>query len=136
MKAQRQMNQMRHDADTEQLIPSIFFLLKKWESITWNREARTMNWEQLEGKWKQYKGEVREKWGKLTDDDLHIIAGRREQLIGRLQERYGIRAAHVYAHNWIDFKDARYCEGCELATLARKMAYVPGTDCDHADVSR
>ena len=49
-----------------------------------------MNWDQLEGKWKQYKGEVREKWGKLTDDDLHIIAGRREQLIGRLRERYGI----------------------------------------------
>src|ERR1700719_125443 len=86
----RQMNRMRHEADTEQLIPSIFFLLKKWESITWNREARVMNWDQLEGKWKQYKGEVREKWGKLTDDDLHVIAGRREQLIGRLQERYGI----------------------------------------------
>ena len=49
-----------------------------------------MNWDQLEGKWKLYKGEVREKWGKLTDDDLHVIAGRREQLIGRLQERYGI----------------------------------------------
>ena len=80
------MNQMRHEADTEQLIPSIFFLLKKWESITWNREAGAMNWDQLEGKWKQYKGEVREKWGKLTDDDLHIIAGRREQLIGRLQD--------------------------------------------------
>src|ERR1700751_3334920 len=84
------MNRMRHEADTEQLIPSIFFLLKKWESITWNREARVMNWDQLEGKWKQYRGEVREKWGKLTDDDLHVIAGRREQLIGRLQERYGI----------------------------------------------
>jgi uncharacterized protein YjbJ (UPF0337 family) len=84
------MNTMRHEADTEQLIPSIFFLLKKWESITWNRETATMNWDQLEGKWKQYKGEVREKWGKLTDDDLHIIAGKRDQLIGRLQERYGI----------------------------------------------
>jgi uncharacterized protein YjbJ (UPF0337 family) len=81
---------MRHEADTEQLIPSIFFLLKKWESITWNRGNTTMNWDQLEGKWKQYKGEVREKWGRLTDDDLHIIAGKREQLIGRLQERYGI----------------------------------------------
>jgi hypothetical protein len=48
-------------------------------------------------------------------------------LVRFLQERYGISAAHVYAHNWIDFKDARYCEGCDLATLARKMAYVPGT---------
>jgi len=79
----------RINANREQLIPSIFFLLKKWESITRNREAIPMNWDQLQGKWKQYRGQVREKWGKLTDDDLHIIAGRREQLIGRLQERYG-----------------------------------------------
>ena len=57
-------------------------------------------------------------------------------LVRFLQERYGISAAHVYAHNWIDFKDARYCEGCALATMARKMAYVPGTDCDHAHASR
>jgi hypothetical protein len=42
-----------------------------------------------------------------------------------LQERYGIPPDHIYAHNWIDFKDQRYCEGCELATLARKLAYCP-----------
>jgi uncharacterized protein YjbJ (UPF0337 family) len=49
-----------------------------------------MNSDQLEGKWKQMKGEVREKWGKLTDDDIHVVAGRREQLIGKIQERYGV----------------------------------------------
>ena len=49
-----------------------------------------MNWDQLQGKWKQSKGLVREKWGKLTDDDLDVIAGKRDQLIGRIQERYGI----------------------------------------------
>ena len=49
-----------------------------------------MNWDTLEGKWKQSKGKIREKWGKLTDDDLTVIAGKRDQLIGRLQERYGI----------------------------------------------
>ncbi len=49
-----------------------------------------MNWDQIEGKWKQSKGKFREKWGKLTDDDLDVIAGRRDQLIGLLQERYGI----------------------------------------------
>jgi len=53
-------------------------------------------------------------------------------LVRFLQERYGIPSEHVYAHNWIDFKDARYCEGCELATLARKQAYVPGKDCANA----
>lgn len=49
-----------------------------------------MNSDQLEGKWKQMKGEVLEKWGQLTDDDIHVIAGRRDQLIGRIQQRYGI----------------------------------------------
>jgi uncharacterized protein YjbJ (UPF0337 family) len=50
-----------------------------------------MNWDQVEGKWKQYKGQAKEKWGKLTDDDLTAIDGRREQLVGRIQERYGIQ---------------------------------------------
>jgi uncharacterized protein YjbJ (UPF0337 family) len=49
-----------------------------------------MNWDQVEGKWKQYKGQAKEKWGKLTDDDLDVIDGRRQQLVGRIQERYGI----------------------------------------------
>ena len=49
-----------------------------------------MNSDQLEGKWKQVKGEVREKWGKLTDDDILVVGGRRDQLIGRVQERYGM----------------------------------------------
>jgi len=49
-----------------------------------------MNFEQLEGKWKQYKGQVREKWGHLTDDDLQVIGGKRDKLIGRIQERYGV----------------------------------------------
>jgi uncharacterized protein YjbJ (UPF0337 family) len=49
-----------------------------------------MNFEQLEGKWKQYKGQVRENWGHLTDDDLQVIGGKRDKLIGRIQERYGI----------------------------------------------
>jgi hypothetical protein len=44
-----------------------------------------------------------------------------------LQERYGIAAGHIYAHNWIDYKDHRYCEGCELATLARQQAYEPSS---------
>jgi hypothetical protein len=46
-------------------------------------------------------------------------------LVRFLQERYSIQPDHVYAHNWIDFKDQRYCEGCELGTLARKLAYCP-----------
>ncbi len=47
-------------------------------------------------------------------------------LVPFLQERYGIGVDQIYAHNWIDYKDMRYCEGCELATLARLVAYEPG----------
>lgn len=49
-----------------------------------------MNWDQIEGKWKQLKGSAKQKWGKLTDDDLDFVAGKRDQLVGRIQERYGI----------------------------------------------
>ena len=48
-----------------------------------------MNWDQIEGNWKQMTCKVKEKWGKLTDDDLTVIAGKRDQLAGILQERYG-----------------------------------------------
>jgi uncharacterized protein YjbJ (UPF0337 family) len=49
-----------------------------------------MNWDQIEGKWKESAGKVKEKWGKLTDDDLTAINGQKEQLIGKIQQRYGI----------------------------------------------
>ncbi len=48
-----------------------------------------MNWDTIEGSWKSAKGKVREQWGKLTDDDLDVIAGKRDQLVGTLQKRYG-----------------------------------------------
>jgi uncharacterized protein YjbJ (UPF0337 family) len=50
-----------------------------------------MNWDQVEGKWKQMKGLVRTRWGKLTDDDLELIKGQKDQLVGTIQERYGIQ---------------------------------------------
>lgn len=48
-----------------------------------------MNEDIFEGKWKQAKGQVREWWGQLTDDDLEQIGGKKDQLLGKLQERYG-----------------------------------------------
>ena len=48
-----------------------------------------MNKQTMEGDWLQLKGKVRETWGKLTDDDVDVIAGQRDQLVGKLQERYG-----------------------------------------------
>jgi uncharacterized protein YjbJ (UPF0337 family) len=49
-----------------------------------------MNWDRISGQWKQYKGKAKEKWGQLTDDEIDIIAGKRDQLVGKVQERYGI----------------------------------------------
>jgi uncharacterized protein YjbJ (UPF0337 family) len=61
-----------------------------------------MDWNRVEGNWKQAKGKVKEQWGKLTDDDLTFIAGKREQLEGKIQERYGIQrdAARKQIDEW------------------------------------
>ena len=64
-----------------------------------------MNWDQFEGfegKWKQMQGSAREQWGKLTDDDLNRIGGKKDQLVGKLQERYGIakETAETQAEEW------------------------------------
>ena len=49
-----------------------------------------MNWDHIEGNWKQFKGNVKEQWSKLTDDHLDRIDGKRDQLVGKIQENYGI----------------------------------------------
>ena len=49
-----------------------------------------MNWDRVEGNWKQLKGKAKQKWGQLTDDQLDVIAGNRDQLVGQVQESYGI----------------------------------------------
>jgi uncharacterized protein YjbJ (UPF0337 family) len=49
-----------------------------------------MNWEQIRGNWDQMKGELKVQWAKLTDDDLALIGGERDKLVGRLQELYGV----------------------------------------------
>lgn len=51
-----------------------------------------MNWDQIEGKWEQVKGQVKEKWGKFTNDDMTIIEGKKDKLLGKLRERYGYSA--------------------------------------------
>lgn len=49
-----------------------------------------MNQDRIQGRWRQIKGKVKEQWGRLTEDDLDVIAGRREQLLGRIQQRHGL----------------------------------------------
>ena len=50
-----------------------------------------MNWDRIQGNWKQMTGSLRAKWGKLTDDDFELLAGHRDKLVGKLQERYGLQ---------------------------------------------
>ena len=66
-----------------------------------------MNRDMLEGQWTQLKGRVRERWGKLTDDDLDRIAGKRDQLIGTIQQKYG--AARDAAADDTGRTDRRIC---------------------------
>ena len=49
-----------------------------------------MNWDRVEGNWKQFKGKAKQQWGNLTNDDLDVVEGKRDQLAGKLQERYGV----------------------------------------------
>ena len=49
-----------------------------------------MNWDRVEGNWKQVKGKFKEKWGKITDDELDVIGGKRDQLVGAIQKSYGV----------------------------------------------
>lgn len=57
-----------------------------------------MNWDEVKGDWKQFTGKVKSKWGKLTDDDLAQINGKREELAGKLQKHYGHTKEEVEKH--------------------------------------
>jgi uncharacterized protein YjbJ (UPF0337 family) len=60
----------------------------------------------MKGQWKEFKGKVKEKWGKLTDDDLETIDGKKDQLVGRLQQRYG------YAKEQAEKEADAFCNEC------------------------
>ncbi len=62
-----------------------------------------MTWDRVEGKWKQFTGKVKEKWCKLTNDNIAVIGGKQEQLIGRIQESYGVAKddAQKQVNSWI-----------------------------------
>ncbi len=69
-----------------------------------------MNDDILKGKWAQLKGHVKEQWGKLTDDEIDELDGRREQLVGKVQERYGIAREQAArdVDNWLNNTAAQY----------------------------
>ena len=67
-----------------------------------------MNWDQIEGQWKDLKGRMRQQWGKLTDDDIEQIGGKKDRLLGKLQERYGYHKdqAETELNRYIDTMNA------------------------------
>ena len=65
-------------------------MLRQPSTIFFTQKDTYMNWDRIQGNWKQITGQAKEQWGKLTDDDIDVIAGRREQLSGKIQERYGV----------------------------------------------
>jgi uncharacterized protein YjbJ (UPF0337 family) len=64
-------------------------------SFSNNVKEGAMDWNRIEGNWKELKGSVKEKWGKLTDDHLDVIAGKRDQLAGKIQETYDVAKDEV-----------------------------------------
>lgn len=71
-----------------------------------------MNRDVIKGNWLQLKGRAKAQWGKLTDDDLDIVEGRSEELIGRIQERYGIERER--AREQVDRFFAEHVRGDEV----------------------
>lgn len=69
-----------------------------------------MNEDRLQGNWKQLKGKMKEQWGKLTDDDLDVAEGKRDQLIGKIQERYGITKDEA-ERQYREFEDSSVTTG-------------------------
>ncbi len=63
-----------------------------------------MNWEILKGKWNQVMGQLKSKWGKLTDDDWTTVSGKKDALVGKVQERYGYKKdqAEKEVNDYID----------------------------------
>jgi uncharacterized protein YjbJ (UPF0337 family) len=63
-----------------------------------------MNWDRIEGNWKEFKGKAQQQWGDLTNDDLEVIKGKRTELAGRLQQRYGYQKeeAEKQINTWLD----------------------------------
>jgi len=78
-----------------------------------------MNWEQIQGKWQEYRGQIKKRWGKLTDNDLTVIAGKRDVLAGKLLASYGKTKEQVETE--IASFEAT-CKSCDTAKPAADNA--------------
>jgi uncharacterized protein YjbJ (UPF0337 family) len=86
-----------------------------------------MNWTQIEGQWNELTGRVKSQWGKLTDDDLKNVAGKKDQLLGKIQQRYGVLKAdaEVQLDKWLAKIGPARGEAASKKTEAPKPADSP-----------
>jgi uncharacterized protein YjbJ (UPF0337 family) len=94
-----------------------------------------MDWTPVEGNWKQMRGRVKERWGRLTDDDLTVIAGRRDQLEGMIQERYGYakERARREIEDWYRSMESNLAEQIEtLRSGIPKLVFYRRAPCQRA----
>jgi len=80
-----------------------------------------MNWEQIQGKWQEYKGQIKQRWGKLTDNDLTVIAGKREVLAGKLLASYG------NSKELVEKEIAEFEQSCKTCDTAKPVSGTAGT---------
>jgi uncharacterized protein YjbJ (UPF0337 family) len=82
-------------------VPVTYAQTSSTTTTTTRSETDTI-WQKIKGSWNQTKGAIKEQWGKLTDDDLMEIQGRRDQLVGKIQTRYGIsqQEAEAQVSGW------------------------------------
>jgi len=82
-------------------------------SLLYSRNT-AMNWDTIQGSWSEFKGKVKESWGKMTDDELDVVAGKRDQLAGLLQKHYGL------AKDEADDEIERFSSECQCSDKAAK----------------
>ncbi len=86
-----------------------FYSTSDFGCLKFNKRSLIMDWNTVEGNWKQLKGKLQETWGDLTDDELDVIAGKRDHLLGKIQAKYGI--AKEEAEKQVD-DFASKCNNC------------------------
>ncbi len=89
-------------ADEEERAGNLVCLWKSEKHRHLTKEGAPMNSDQLKGKWMQFKGELKQQWGKFTDDDLQKIEGNYDKFVGKVQERYGDKKDELmkWADQW------------------------------------
>jgi uncharacterized protein YjbJ (UPF0337 family) len=87
-------------------------------------KEETMNWDMIEGNWKQFKGTVRQAWGKLTDDQLDEIAGKRDRLMRSLQQTYGLTSDQVEVQ--VEAFETLHEQDFEPTVVRRRAPILPG----------